>query len=45
MRLLPIELKGDMKPLTSKVYLLSKSEQVALDDFVAPVYATFIYEI
>jgi hypothetical protein len=29
-----IELKGDTKPLTSKVYPLSKSEQVALDDFV-----------
>jgi len=29
-----IELKGNMKPLTSKVYLLSKSEQVALDEFV-----------
>jgi len=29
-----IELKGDMKPLTSKVYPLSKSEQVALDKFV-----------
>ena len=29
-----IELKGDMKPLMSKVYPLSKSEQVALDEFV-----------
>lgn len=29
-----IELKGDIKPLTSKVYPLSKSEQVALDEFV-----------
>ena len=29
-----IELKGDMKPLTSKVYPLSKSEQIALDEFV-----------
>ena len=29
-----IELKGDMKPLTSKVYPLSKTEQVTLDEFL-----------
>jgi len=29
-----IELKADMKPLTSKIYPLSKSEQVVLDEFI-----------
>jgi hypothetical protein len=29
-----IELKADIKPLTSKVYPLSKSEQVVLDEFL-----------
>jgi hypothetical protein len=29
-----IELKGDTKPLTSKVYPLSKTEQITLDEFL-----------